>query len=169
MLTFDFDMTLRAVVEAMLPRFSSWERGLVVTIDLRTSWYDDKRESMDWVDSRVIHFLFVRPNNYTKVIWASNRTFDGRSWSGIRPEDWRMSSDHDSCWCSDGFRPAREILHEMWKEVPKAFKPEDRCNIEGIQYVNVELEKYDDDRFPGSNRFWRPKSISAIDNEPSVK
>lgn len=110
---------ITALVEFALPRFSPEDKFLHIPIDARATIYDDDGESETYRD---IHFLFQRPHNYTKVFIAIDgwkyavipgEKYRRREWKwltkdrvhgikGLNDLNWHMTSDHDSCWRSDG-------------------------------------------------------------------
>lgn len=141
------DHAVSAVVEAMLPRFSG-NRGVLVTLDLRVSDYS---EDDDNFECETAHLLFVRPNNYTKVMCAL-----GTQLYEVKPEDWKMTSDHDSGWTSDGFRMLDKVYWDLREKVPKGKAD---CWIRAIKEVTVELEEYKDPN-RGLYASYRPARIS---------
>ena len=103
----DADPVLGNVVEAMLPRFSDPALGLLVSINMSVDDFGygengstQERDPLSiW---RMIHFLLVRPSNYTKVyLWEPALGAKGLDLFPIyakEPLVWRMECDHDSCW-----------------------------------------------------------------------
>jgi len=98
--------TVERLVERLLPRFSSDNQVLSISLKINASFYcgssNDPDELGDYQDYTQINYLFHRPNNYTKV-WehiSDKPVFNIRN-----PEiEWVMKSNHDSCWTSDGLR-----------------------------------------------------------------
>ena len=120
--TLDAESTIRGIVEAMLPRFSDDKLGLLIGLNMEM---DDLGYGMDGSTiereplavHRHVHFLFSRPNNYTKVfLWIADPNAKGLdNWpaNSKEPLEWLMTCDHDSCWCSDGLSSLSKIHFEM--------------------------------------------------------
>ncbi len=107
---------IATLVEAMLPRFSGKGKFLYLDLVVRIS----ENLNSDGV-AKHIHLLFHRPSNYTKVMWQVSN--DPR----LRMEsfkDWKVLSDHDSCWKSDGIgTPLFQLYIEMCRTTNPAAKP----------------------------------------------
>lgn len=101
------DNALSTIVEAMLPKFSPANIGLLVQLDLRAS-----NNKMDKTIATLVTFIFQRPSNYTKVL-VKRTDFHEDPWLFKDKEIvMDLASDHDSCWRSDGFL----ILNKDWDE-----------------------------------------------------
>lgn len=100
-----------AIVEAMLPRGSDDKTVLVMSFDMRVNKRDDyERQAV----SRMVHLMFHRPDNYTKVLWNVSSGWDNYR----RHKVWEIKADHDSCWGSDGVgRPFYQLAQDMMKEI----------------------------------------------------
>jgi len=102
----DAESVIGDIVEAMLPRFSDENLGLIVSLDMRLSDYgygDDgnTRERPEKNVSTYLHFIFTRPANYTQVYFW--QTPQGNKGLSIHPKHngelvWTKICDHDSCW-----------------------------------------------------------------------
>ena len=122
-----------AIVEAMLPRFSPEDRFLHIPVGASVSCYSVDGRDTDVTVHRDIHLLFHRPHNYTKVWvamdgwfkmyeqpegqrfgkWVWRQISDDRFYN-LNDLDWYMTSNHDSCWRSDGLQsPLFEIYMAM--------------------------------------------------------
>jgi hypothetical protein len=146
----DLDNALAAIVEAMLPRFSPADLGLVIQLDLRASKHSVDSDDDEKSEASLVTFIIQRPHNYTKVL-AKRTDFRHDRW--LRPGveiEMDMTSDHDSCWRSDGFR----ILNDDWHDkVNKVGHPRDeRVHFwnsfsmwEGIKYIKFKSFKVDRD------------------------
>jgi hypothetical protein len=73
------------------------ETGLVVTLDLRLSHYALGGD--EYHRSALVHTVFTAN---TSVFVHTSRDF--QRWSEVIPEGWANTSNHDSCWRSDGLR-----------------------------------------------------------------
>lgn len=92
------------LVEAVLPRGSVGQ-----ILHVRTD-YEYRLETAAISDGKNIrgcfHFLFHRPNNYTKVLFChDNSRVLQRGMKFVH------KSDHDSCWRTDGVESAVQALH----------------------------------------------------------
>lgn len=118
------------IVESMLPRFSE-DKMLVMTIDVS---YEEFDERFDVKANRFsIHFAFSRPGNYTKVLFGTSE----RSWSIEAGMELSHTSDHDSCWRSDGVESPLRKIH--WEECDKLLNQiEEQCGKE----VRDSLHRY---------------------------
>lgn len=88
--------------------------------------------------TRYFHLLFLRPTNYTKV-WAHTGTHHMPE-----PEQWQMTSYHDSCWRTDGLR----VLFQGWAEMRDEIVPEGVFQVpsqfsivEQVKFVTIEDAK----------------------------
>lgn len=138
------DQTICAIVSAMLPRFGSRldgktgyqavmtpkpdgvSRALYISLDLRASLYmgevpEDQPDSDD--RSIMVHMIFERDSNYTKV-WVA---FD-RNWTMPKPDAFTCESNHDSCWRTDGFSKVKSTYREMVLDLGDAH-PDKRADI----------------------------------------
>ncbi len=91
------DNVICAMVETFLPKFSSQNLGLFVEIDC--GFHDHKKENDI---RRFIQFLFIRPSNHTQVLYRESVPPE-YLWNG-KEFKWEQTSNHDSCWSSDGLR-----------------------------------------------------------------
>ena len=150
------ESAIASIVEAMLPRGGSVEgmeeswragelptRALYISVSLQASYYDEGGDESH--GSKMVHFIFCRPTNYTKVFVA----IDG-SWHIPKPEAFKMKSDHDSGWRTDGMRD----LFETWlsvrndgemKDAPRA-KISDFNTIKDIKWVQITWEDDPEDQ-----------------------
>ena len=148
----DLDMTVASIVEAMLPRFSDHKLGLLISLDLAFDDYGYGKDgnTLEREPQHARRFpwlLFVRPSNYTQVFF----------WEDIDPEvgfgnpmydsanpTWLQTSNHDSCWRSDGFSPITDIYFKECKKF-KGLPPKDVHNFNHFndepRYVVLETIK----------------------------
>ena len=117
-LNIDLDTTVAHIVEAMLPRFSDSELGLLFSFDLGMFDYGygedgNTKERKELHVRRFPHMLFVRPSNYTKVYWFESEGMGIRSPLYEKGLPWQRTSDHDSCWRSDGFTNLPDVYFQM--------------------------------------------------------
>jgi hypothetical protein len=135
---------LSSIVEEMLPRFSSDKIGLYVKIDISYWFYSESGEE-DVNQHSVIETFFVRPSNYTKVfiregvpdLLQCNRT-----------TEWELTSDHDSCWRSDGLR----IFHNKEQETFKMFEDKGIERKDICSHVRISI-------FGGGPKYLEIKSL----------
>jgi hypothetical protein len=111
MLNMGIEDVVAAFVESMLPRFSSENRVLTMSLGLsvrRKGEYDKHGVS------RTIHLMFHRPHNYTKALWNVSEDWD----SYRHYLTWQLKSDHDSCWRSSGFGdPFYKLAQELANKI----------------------------------------------------
>lgn len=144
------------IVEFALPRFSPEHRMLHICVDAQMNIYscDDRLPEDDREDREVytrIHFLFQRPHNYTKVFMAVEgceyamieERMKRRAWvkldgggdqrvfhvADLNNLNWHMTSDHDSCWTSDG---VDSPLFQIWMQMRKQITEGDDFLIKNI-------------------------------------
>ena len=143
------DITVATLVDCLLPRFGSQNgpkfhikgkpsKALYVSLDLRLSDYSGDEEQCE---SRIVHLIFERPSNYTKV-WAAV----DRGIQISQPGVFTMRSDHDSCWRSDGLRDIQGACFEMLKALRAKnpdVAPSEFCTIHKVAWVEVEYEPID--------------------------
>jgi hypothetical protein len=108
-----WDSIIPDIVESMLPRFSDPKLCLSFIVDNRYNDYSNE-ECCDDGEAELITIIFNRPSNYTKVFvrvtdFRPNEPdkFDPFHFVGGYQKDpmkFFMTSDHDSCWRSDGLR-----------------------------------------------------------------
>lgn len=116
----DADEAINTIVEAMLPRFSPQNKGLL--IELNATYVYGKKDENDY--RKIINLFFHRPSNYTKVFYLSqnciecfpNLTFSSslnQQYTKLFSDKWYLESNHDSCWRYG----VRRILNKLEKEV----------------------------------------------------
>jgi len=118
------EYAIQHLVEKCLPRFSPVDVVFHVQIDASFTLHpDDEHAEDDSINHRAsINLLFHRPSNYTKVFWHVQ--FPDGPYKMLReiPKDaWKMESDHDSCWTSDGLSSP---LHRVYMELRNKFPQE---------------------------------------------
>lgn len=106
----DTEGTIATIVEAMLPRFSSPVLGLNMILEIIANDPNADKDAR-----RYLHLLFIRPSNYTKVF---TRVIGDRGNHCIGREiEFKLMSDHDSCWRSDGLSQMFQLLRECCNEI----------------------------------------------------
>ena len=143
------DMSLAHVVEAMLPRFSDRNLGLYINlqIELKDFGYgaDGNTREREPLHARSeIHMLFVRPSNYTQVYVLVEHRNDGpimHVLNGGKQYEWTMTSNHDSCWPSDGFRPLTDEYFRLASKFDgreKSGKKIPPCDLSKFNHINYD-------------------------------
>jgi hypothetical protein len=79
------------------------EVGLLVTLDLRLSHYANGGD--EYHRNALVHTVFTAN---TSVFYHTSRDFE--RWEEVIPEGWANTSNHDSCWRTDGLR-GLHLLH----------------------------------------------------------
>ena len=87
------------------------EPGLMTTLDLRMFHYENSCES-EYKRSSLVHTLFT---SNTSVFVVESAHY--KRWYEIPVGDWKNTSNHDSCWRSDGMRHLTEICFRMADEL----------------------------------------------------
>lgn len=150
-----FDVTLKEAVNTLVefslkrgesilnkddPRDAP-RKALYVRVDIRLSAYLEDGD--DFQVRRMVHFLFTRPSNYTKVFFCHNREFRIPS-----PDQFEMMSNHDSCWREDGYRGLGDLRREAVEHLSKeSGLPERKLSefvtFDEVKYVTIQTERYD--------------------------
>jgi len=102
---------LPSIVESMLPTFSD-KLALRVVLRLEIDHYSEL-EDQDLHATRYVEYIFHRVTNYTRVYM---RQAENSRDLHIQPGDhleYERTSDHDSCWRTDGLRDLPQIYFEM--------------------------------------------------------
>lgn len=143
------DLTIATLVECLLPRFGSCNVGgkfdyhradepskaVLVKVRVSVSDYEaDKRAT------RFVHILFSRPSNITRVWSHYGREFD-------RPElhQWHNTSNHDSCWRTDGMRHLSDAYFDACDTVNPDVAPRDLSCSAYVDAVHMVEITYDHD------------------------
>ncbi len=120
------------------------------SISASTPLLDDEEHPIGKIIHKWMHFLFRRDYGSTNV-WV----FTSEDISFPALDSWKNTSNHDSCWRSDGIRsPIWAEYFKLCKEVDQAAPPislESRCNIEKVETVRISA-RYNDDFGDGRNR-----------------
>lgn len=110
-LSMDIGNVVSSIAEAMLPRFSDDKTVLVMSFDLAVRKKGDYKGPGIAIKA---HLMFHRPHNYTKALWNISTEWDNYRSHRI----WKIKSDHDSCWRSDGVStPFFELGQRMMREL----------------------------------------------------
>lgn len=116
----DVDEAINTIVEAMLPRFSPQNKGLL--IELNATYFYGKKNEDNYL--KIINLFFHRPSNYTRVFYLTQNRIEGfpdltfspilnQQHAKLFSDKWYLESDHDSCWRYGVGR----ILDKLEKEV----------------------------------------------------
>lgn len=108
MITWDIERIVCGVVESFLPTSSDPKLGLLITLEFQVNTRTDED---NFYSTRILELLFNRPSNYTKVF---SRVLTNR---GEVLVDWKNTSNHDSCWLSDGLKDIFNIYMEVRNEM----------------------------------------------------
>lgn len=113
----DIHEVICTIVESMLPRFSDDKTVLVMSFDLRVrikNDYDNPEVR------RVVHLMFHRPGNYTKVL---RNVVRGMGSIYYDYTSWQLLADHDSCWRDS----VRSSFFELAQEMKRELDPDIGC------------------------------------------
>lgn len=108
---------IETLVELLIPRFSPQDTAFHVVIDARMTIYG---ENSDRGLTKEIHFLFQRPNNYTKVFFFM--TDKHLRLKEIPSDAWELKVDHDSCWRDAIQSPLFKVWCDMRDEISPSGK-----------------------------------------------
>jgi len=150
MVNSELEISLANVVRGMLPYanvrnsyYSKEKKAVYVKIQLEC-------EHMDNCERKFLHFIFTG----NVCVWcAVNREY---FLDRIPYDEFRNTSNHDSCWTSDGvgdiFHTYIELCEYVQKDVPeeKQVAPVNIKTfnfIKDVKFVNIKYEKYDDYKF----------------------
>lgn len=140
------------IVEAMLPRFTR-DQVLHLTLCAEVAQRGEDYSSHD-TEIRYVHLVFYRPNNYTKVGMHIGTREDG----SLLEDDhvWEVTSDHDSCWRTDG---VSSRLFDLYIAMCKLVDPEARpidldTTLEFGCFGGIRLRELES---PGSVHYVRPQ------------
>jgi hypothetical protein len=100
----NYSIFITEIVEAMLPRFSSRKLVLVMGINSFYSVYEGDKA---FNENESFLIVFHRPSNYTKVLVKKIERKENMMLKSLEKYgdiDFKLLSDHDSCWTSDGMR-----------------------------------------------------------------
>lgn len=86
------------------------ELGLMVTLDVRLFSFTSGGE--EYRRSALVHTLFTAN---TSVFVAVSRNYE--RWFEIDPADFLNTSNHDSCWRTDGMSALRNVYYAMAEEI----------------------------------------------------
>jgi len=90
--------------------------GVIVSVNCNVSDYSSDVINIDI--HRRIWFLFTR--NTSVFVAVDSMENDWKFWNSIPLNAWKNTSNHDSCWRSDGMRPLYKTYFEMCDEVNAA-------------------------------------------------
>ena len=110
------------IVEGALPRFTQ-DKVLHLSFQVKVARSGENFES-PLTQMRNVHFVFYRPNNYMKVgVYVT----DGQENMFLNDDHvWRVTSDHDLCWRSDGVESELSRLYfELCRLVDSSARPID--------------------------------------------
>jgi hypothetical protein len=118
MVNIDIDRVICSLVDKFLDRsIQSHDenyqkvirKGMMFETQLRLTHYTDD-ENVDV--SRQAFILFT--GNTSVFMAVAPQDYRWRGWSDISFEDWKNTSNHDSCWRSDGVRsPIVQLYFDM--------------------------------------------------------
>ena len=91
------------------------EVGLLVTLDLRM--YKFCLSGEEYRRSALVHTVFTAN---TSVFYHTSR--EHKRWQEVIPESWANTSNHDSCWRTDGLRGLHLLETTFGKEMNEEIK-----------------------------------------------
>lgn len=142
------DSTIATLVNALLPRGGSSgdpSRALYVQVRLGVHVYGSDEVSEAEMAFSLVHLIFERPTNYTKV-WSCV----DEGWSIPEASKFVMLSDHDSCWSTDGLRDVSKAYLNalgMLRERQPGSRIDTHNCIERVDWVGVTYAPDPADRY----------------------
>lgn len=128
----DLSMMIPSLVESVLDRSvsptynddrSTTHNGVVLGIEMTLSrpWGDDESKRSE---RHATVFLMFYGNT---SVWFAAPEGDERwfSWREIPLDRWENTSNHDSCWRSDGLRCLTNLYFEMSSDIDENIAPKD--------------------------------------------
>ena len=135
--------------------------GILFTFDFRVNDSNDSEESGSIESCKLVHLLFVYPH----------ATFIAEKEHLYEPSDFKMTSNHESCYRSDGiWSPLSKIYFDMCESINKTRKKRHQKTMAPIQmrshaYIwnmkTVMVDLIPDPENP-SDGYW--KKIGKIEN-----
>ena len=98
--------------------------GIVFTLDARIAVFkgdkEYRRSAMVFIAlcGNTNVFVAIEPNDSTRHLWGRYAT--------VPMDAWVNTSNHDSCWRSDGMRPLSELYFRFANEINDELTEEDR-------------------------------------------
>jgi hypothetical protein len=89
------------------------EPGLLVTLDVRMSHYALSGD--EYHRAAVVYTVFT--SNTSVFTYTTTLGRDSVRWEDVKPEDWINTSNHDSCWRSDGLQHLSELYFAFATEI----------------------------------------------------
>lgn len=126
----DVDRAITTLVDAMLPKFSPQDKGLL--LELNASYFYDHDEELKTCSKRVWMF-FHRPSNYTKVFYLTKDSLivDGskldfspilwEKYGRLFADEWQLEAYHDSCWEGGVNRIVNNVENEIVNNSPLSY------------------------------------------------
>jgi len=140
MFSIELSKTITDLFKSPLCRFSAEEctdYGVLLEMDLEV--HEPYREDIEREPSvrERCFFLMRRASNYVNIWWCVPE--DGRY---PNPSEWKNTSNHDSCWRSDGVgAPLTKLYFAMCKQVNHAEAPKNLNNF--LWEFNVTKVKFE--------------------------
>lgn len=144
MFSIGLNHSVAALVENLLPKEEGFKK------DNKGDWVVEKalyvrlhlfmrNPETDKRCSEFAHFIFCRKMGSVMVFFARG------DWQVPKTKDFRMTSDHDTCWRSDGFRDLDQLYFDMADSVRGIKPPVDMQETNFIDYVDVVPLTYNKD------------------------
>jgi hypothetical protein len=89
------------------------EPGLLTILDVRLRYYALGGE--EYHRAAVVYTVFT--SNTSVFTYTTPLGRDSVRWEAVKPEDWSNTSNHDSCWRSDGLRHLTELYFTLSEEM----------------------------------------------------
>ena len=148
MINSDLEISLGNIVRGMLPYIqnsykSKKERAIYIKVQLKAEYINN-------VEIKFLHFIFT---GNVSVWCAVNKEFIIKH---ISYDEFKNTSNHDSCWSSDGIRDIFNTYIDMCKSVQKDLPEKEKIApidiktfnfIKDVKFVNISYEKYNDVKY----------------------
>jgi len=126
------DLKYRLLGDSSYSRDSKgYQKGLVVSVNLSLEYEPGGASRSD-----VVQFLFTGDTS----VWMSKLERRWCKWSQIPIDEWENTSNHSSCWRSDGVEAPLTRLYFAWaKELIQAESYPDKTPSEMCQFCHFSL------------------------------
>jgi hypothetical protein len=157
MIEIKFAKMLEYIIESFLPTFTN---NIALTFGISLLWESFEVGKEGRFQKKLL-LVAYRPSNYTKILLyeLDNKETFFHLLVKNNKIDFRLESDHDSCWRSDGFTFLNKVQNEAEKYFLKNYKLDirDKGHVSSFhtfdlfggkpKFFNIDIEKVKDDNY----------------------